>query len=237
MTNLPVDGKFKVTCEYGRKGNLWYGGVHKGIDIVADNKTLYSTCDGVVKSVGWDANGWGQYVRIEEKITKKIHIFAHLVKGSVKVKVGQKVSRSTVIGTMGTTGNSTGVHLHFQIEKSNSNRTVEDPTSWLKIPNKVGTYHSDDYQIDKKPEPDPKPVNPKEEEDDDDMTQERFNEMMEVYLKQLASQPADNWAKKDLAWAEKEGLIKGDENGNVMPRKFLTREEMAAILHRYDGQK
>lgn len=223
MTNLPVDGKFKVTCEYGRKGNLWYDGVHKGIDIVADNKTLHSTCDGVVKSVGWDANGWGQYVRIEETTTKKIHIFAHLVKGSVKVKVGQKVSRSTVIGTMGTTGNSTGVHLHFQIEKSNTNRAVENPTNWLKIPNKVGTYYSNNYLI--------------EEEDDDDMTQERFNEMMEVYLKQLASQPADSWAKKDLAWAEKEGLIKGDENGNVMPRKFLTREEMAAILHRYDGQK
>lgn len=69
------------------------------------------------------------------------------------------------------------------------------------------------------------------------MTQEQFNKMMEVYLTQLAAQPADTWAKDDLVWAKQEGLINGDENGNQMPRKFLTREELAAVLHRYDGKK
>ena len=151
MTNLPISGTFWVTCPFNEKGNLWAGGYHKGIDITCGDRILYSTCDGVVKTVGWDPDGWGQYVRIEEKTTKRIHIFAHLVKGSAKVAVGQSVSRSTIIGTMGTTGNSSGVHLHFQIEKSNNDRTVCDPTEWLGIPNKKGEYNSKDYEKENKP--------------------------------------------------------------------------------------
>lgn len=239
MTNLPVSGIFKVSCEYNRKGKLWSSGYHKGIDLVCDNRTIYSSCDGVVKTVGWDPDGWGRYVRIEEKGSKQIHIFAHMVRDSVKVEVGQIVSRTTILGTMGTTGNSTGVHLHFQIETSNTNRTVINPVSWLKIPNKVGTYDSKNYHIEPAPAPKPitpKPVVPKQEEEEE-VTQEQFNKMMNVYLQDLAKQPASDWAKADLAWAKKEGLINGDETGNQMPLKFITRQEVAAILHRYDGKK
>lgn len=144
MTNLPVSGKFKVTCEYGRKGNRWSSGYHKGIDLVCDDRNIYCTCDGVVRSVGYDAYGWGQYVRVDNG-QGRIHIFCHFVKDSVKVKVGQKVNRATILGTMGSTGNSTGVHLHFQIE--DASRKVYDPTEWLGIPNKVGSYNSKDYQL------------------------------------------------------------------------------------------
>ena len=234
MTNLPITGVFKVTCIYGKKGSLWSSGYHKGIDLVCDNRNIYATCDGIVKTVNFDPNGWGYYVRVEDSKTKNIHIFAHMVSGSVKVRVGQKVSRATVLGTMGTTGNSTGVHLHYQIEKSNTDRTVIDPTTWLKIPNKVGTYDSKNYNIE--PAPAPKPVAPKQEEEEE-VTQEQFNKMMNVYLQDLAKQPASDWAKADLAWAKKEGLINGDETGNQMPLKFITRQEVAAILHRYDGKK
>ena len=232
MTNLPISGVFRVTCIYGKKGNLWASGYHKGIDLVSDNRNIYATCDGVVKTVSFDSDGWGQYVRVEDSKTKNIHIFAHMVSGSVKVKVGQAVSRTTILGTMGTTGNSTGIHLHYQIEKSNTDRTVLDPTKWLGIPNKVGTYNSDDYHIDKEPEPAP---TPKEEEEE--MTQAEFNKMMDNYLAELAKEPIHDWAKADMAWAQKNGLIKGNEEGNTMPRKFLTREEFAAVLHRYDGLK
>ena len=82
------------------------------------------------------------------------------------------------------------------------------------------------------PKPTPKPAIPEEEEEE--MTQEQFNKMMDNYLVQLAKQPASPWAKEDLAWAKKEGLIMGDENGNQMPLKFMTRQELAAVLHRYD---
>lgn len=203
MTNLPVSGTFWVTCPFKKKGNLWAGGYHKGIDIISGDRILYSTCDGVILTVGWDPNGWGQYVRIEEKTTKRVHIFAHLVKGSVKVAVNQKVTRKTILGTMGTTGNSTGVHLHFQIEKSNTDRTVCDPTEWLGIPNKNGEYKSTDYQI-------------KEEKD--------------MAYKDEKSIPA--WAKDAVEKVTAKGWMKGDDQGNFRPNDPITRAEFAVALAR-----
>lgn len=75
------------------------------------------------------------------------------------------------------------------------------------------------------------------EEDDDDMTQEKFNEMMNVYLVQLAKQNPGEWSKEAREWAEKNGIISGDTNGNKMYKKFLTREEMVQIAYRLHGGK
>lgn len=144
MTNLPVTGNFSITAVYGQKGSYWKNG-HKGIDFVADDHRIFATCDGTVRKVAYDAGGWGQYVSIGDAEGRR-HIFCHLVKGSVKVKVGQAVSRNTVIGTMGATGNVSGLHLHYQLQNGD---TVIDPTPYLKIPNQKGSYHSSDYQIDK----------------------------------------------------------------------------------------
>ncbi len=205
MTNLPFTGKIKVTCEYLRKGSAWSSGYHKGIDLTCANTDIYCTCDGVVKTVGWDADGWGRYVRVEESATKRIHIFCHMVKDSVKVKVGQKVSRATVLGVMGSTGNSTGPHLHFQIEKSNTNRTVYDPTEWLGIPNKVGSYDSADYQI---------------------------KEVEKVAYKDQKSIPA--WAEDAVEKVTEKGYMVGDDQGNFRPNDPITRAEMAVILQRLE---
>ena len=210
MTNLPITGNFRVTCEYGRKGNLWSSGYHKGIDIVSDNRNIYCTCDGTVKTVSFDTSGWGQYIRVQENTTKNIHIFCHLVTGSQNVKVGQKISRNTILGTMGTTGNSTGVHLHFQIEKSNTDRTVLDPTEWLGIPNKVGQYNSKDYQI------------------DNDSAKEKQNKL----TKFKDSLKIGAWAKDYVNKVVNAGLMVGDGLGNFNPQKFITRAEMASIVYR-----
>lgn len=201
MTNLPVTGKFKVTCEYGRKGNLWASGYHKGIDLTCSDLNIYCTCDGVVKTIGWDAKGWGRYVRVQENTTKRIHIFCHLVKDSVKVSVGQKVNRSTILGTTGATGNSTGVHIHFQIE--DTQRNVYDPTEWLKIPNKVGSYNSKNYQI---------------------------GEAKTMAYKDEKNIPS--WAKDAVTDVTKRGLLKGDANGNFRPNDPVTRAELAVVLSR-----
>lgn len=75
------------------------------------------------------------------------------------------------------------------------------------------------------------------EEDDEDMTQEKFNEMMTVYLTQLAKQKPSAWSEDARQWCEENKIINGDENGNRMYKKFLTREEMAAIVYRLHGQK
>lgn len=210
MTNLPVSGTFWVTCTYLQKGSLWASGYHKGIDLTCGDRNIYSTCDGVVKTVGYDEDGWGNYVRVENKENKNIHIFCHLAPKSIKVKVGQTVNRTTVLGTMGTTGNSTGVHLHFQIEKSNTDRTICDPTEWLGIPNKKGEYYSKNYQI----------------KEDDGMTANDYKDSNKI----------PSWAFDAVDEATKDGIMIGDKNGNFRPNEPITRAEFAVCYQRMKGK-
>lgn len=197
MTNLPITGPFSVTAIYGQTGPYWANG-HKGIDLVSNDRRIFATCDGTVRLVAFDADGWGQYVSIDGDEGYR-HIFCHLVKGSVKVKAGDRVSRLTVLGTMGATGNVTGVHIHYQLQRGN---TVIDPTVYLGIPNKIGSYHSDNYHIQEK----------------------------SMMFKDQNSIP--DWAKEAVENAAKKGLMVGDDQGNFRPNDPITRAEMAVILSR-----
>lgn len=142
-TNIPLTGKFRVTCEYKRKGN-WAAGWHTGIDLVGDSDTIYGTCDGTVTKIGWD-NSYGNYITVKAP-DGKYHWFCHLSK--VTCSEGQKISRTTKIGVMGNTGNSTGKHLHFEIRNS-SNKYADNsnPADYMGIPNKAGSYDTANYQI------------------------------------------------------------------------------------------
>lgn len=144
-TNIPLTGKFKVTCIYKKKGN-WSCGWHTGIDLVSDNTDIYSTCNGKVTRIGWD-DSYGNFIVIKNNSDGKYHWFCHLEK--IKVRAGDKVSRTDVIGIMGNTGNSTGKHLHFEIRnKSNKYADNSNPASYMGIDNKVESYNSEDYQLD-----------------------------------------------------------------------------------------
>lgn len=146
-TNLPVNGKFNVTAIFGQQGSYWKNG-HKGIDLTASDKKIYSVCDGEVTVVGFDKNGWGRYVSIKPEGFERIRfILCHLVENSVKVKKGEKVSRLSLVGTMGSTGNSSGVHLHVEMRIDNES---VDPSSYLLISNKKQTGLSGaDFKFDK----------------------------------------------------------------------------------------
>lgn len=147
-TNLPVNGKFNITATFGQQGSYWKNG-HKGIDITAADKKIYSVCDGEVTVVGFDKNGWGRYVSVMPESFSRIRfILCHMVDNSVKVKKGEKVSRLTHIGTMGSTGKSSGVHLH--VEMRIDNKSI-DPSAYLLIPNKKQTGLSGaDFKFDAK---------------------------------------------------------------------------------------
>lgn len=145
MTNIPLTGEFRVTCEFKRKGN-WMAGWHTGIDLVGDEK-IYATCDGEVVRTGYDKS-YGNFIVVKDSATGKYHWFCHLSK--INVIKGTKVSRTSKIGVMGSTGNSTGKHLHFEIRNVNNKYgDVSDPAEYMGIPNKVGEYNAADYQIKK----------------------------------------------------------------------------------------
>lgn len=135
--NSPYNGNFKVTQEYK-------GASHDGLDLVGiDSKEIHSTVNGVVEFAGWEnsnnhSQGFGQYVKIIDNKTGYGFYFGHL--STIKVKVGQSVKITDVIGVEGNTGNSTGSHCHYCIRK-NGKGTHIDVSNYSGIPNKLGTYN------------------------------------------------------------------------------------------------
>lgn len=211
MTNLPVSGIFTVTATYGQTGKYWVNG-HRGIDISCGKREVYATCDGVVRVVAYDSGGWGYYISVGDGSGQR-HIFCHLEKGSIRVKVGQSVDRSTVIARMGSTGNSTGVHLHYQI--NNADNVPVNPCPHLGIPNEKGIYDSADYKTDVPGGQKPGTAHGKE----DDMT---FKDADKI----------GKWARQAVDRVSDKGLMLGDSDGYFNPKNPLTREEAAVIIER-----
>lgn len=90
-----------------------YHALHRGIDVRASKGTsVVSVAEGVVVEVSEQSYGYGKYVRIAHAGTMA-SLYAHL--DTIGVEVGEKVSKGQEIGTVGTTGWSTGSHLHFEL--------------------------------------------------------------------------------------------------------------------------
>lgn len=108
---------------------------HNGIDLVGEGYTLDHVVaydDGMVTAALNTCSGatpaTGNYVKIKHK-TGHVSIYMHLARGSVTVKVGDKVKRGQRIGYMGNTGRSTGAHLHFGLQIGG---TCVDPLPYLR---------------------------------------------------------------------------------------------------------
>lgn len=88
---------------------------HAGLDFAAPQGTpIYATADGRVTTAGNTGNGYGNHVEINHGFGYET-LYGHMVR--VKVRVGQMVKRGEVIGWVGSTGKSTGPHLHYEVHK------------------------------------------------------------------------------------------------------------------------
>ncbi|WP_298529050.1 peptidoglycan DD-metalloendopeptidase family protein [uncultured Ruminococcus sp.] len=86
---------------------------HKGLDIAAPGGTeIYAAADGVVIAAGWNSGGYGNVVQIAHDDGYQT-VYGHM--SSVLVSTDQEVRRGQLIGLVGTTGNSTGNHCHFEV--------------------------------------------------------------------------------------------------------------------------
>ena len=89
--------------------------LHAGLDFSAPTGTpIYATADGEVQIAGFNTDGYGNKVVINHGYGFQT-LYAHMVR--VKAKVGQSVKRGEVIGYVGSTGKSTGPHLHYEVIK------------------------------------------------------------------------------------------------------------------------
>jgi murein DD-endopeptidase MepM/ murein hydrolase activator NlpD len=111
---MPVKDGFRFTSGFGYRRDPKGAGhrMHSGLDFADGLGTpIYATADGVVESAKAES-GYGRTVRIRHDFGFET-VYAHQTK--LMVEVGQKVSRGDQIGAMGSTGRSTGVHLHYEV--------------------------------------------------------------------------------------------------------------------------
>ena len=145
--NSPYMGDFKVT-------QIQHS-THDGLDLVGiDSKEIHSTVNGKVIYAGWEnpnnvLQGFGKYVCIHGN-DNKYYYYGHL--SEIKVKYGDIVKITDVIGVEGSTGCSTGSHCHYCV-RSNFSRTAPkfNVSTISGIPNALGTYN-DGYKVSGQPE-------------------------------------------------------------------------------------
>ena len=123
----------RVTSYYGNREYYYQGRLikdfHHGIDLVPKNykgnEEIIAFEDGVVTSLQKIGKqyGTGCYVRIKHE-NGLYTLYYHLKSETICVNVGDKVKKGQKLGIIGTTGQSTGVHLHFQIDKGNNSTSI-----------------------------------------------------------------------------------------------------------------
>ncbi len=149
-TQPPVTNGFRrpmrdgvVTNEYG--GYDGYGGGHKGIDVANSPGTpIYAVAPGVVIDAGNDVNR-GIYVSIIHNVNGVNSVSTYWHMSSATVGVGQSVTSDTQVGAVGSTGISTGPHLHFALDMNSStfsNERAINPRSYISFPGQGTWFHS-----------------------------------------------------------------------------------------------
>lgn len=169
--NLPLDTNFTITSFFNEQ-RIIYGesNVHSGWDLAVPEKTkVYSVCDGIVDKVTFTQNENIPYDQSGNNVGNLITIkcdsdydeiyyvvFAHLYPNSAKVSVGDRVSHWTEIAGVGTTGHSTGNHLHYQVENANREKidgmqlvdfNLENPNNKLELDRPYNNFYDNDFII------------------------------------------------------------------------------------------
>jgi murein DD-endopeptidase MepM/ murein hydrolase activator NlpD len=106
---------------------------HEGLDLNPGEGTpIQAIADGVVTTVGNPSGSFGVYAVIAHEINGQqvSSLYAHMLLGSLALAVGDKVTKGQLVGQVGSTGQSTGAHLHFGIYVNGT--TAIDPYAWMK---------------------------------------------------------------------------------------------------------
>jgi murein DD-endopeptidase MepM/ murein hydrolase activator NlpD len=113
-TGVPIQGNYRVSSGFGIRNDPFTGGLamHEGLDFTAmSGTTVVATAKGTVTRSGWDF-GYGNVVEVQHAegfATRYAHLSKRLV------QVGDTVERGGLLGEVGSTGRSTGPHLHYEV--------------------------------------------------------------------------------------------------------------------------
>ena len=119
IMKTPINGA-RLSSRYGARKHpvLGYTKMHRGLDFAAPSGTpVFAAGDGVIEKVGWNGS-YGKYIKIRHTGIYKT-AYAHLSSYHKNIRVGKRVSQGKTIGYVGTTGRSTGPHLHYEVLRNN----------------------------------------------------------------------------------------------------------------------
>ncbi|QNE38008.1 M23 family peptidase [Leifsonia sp. ku-ls] len=131
----PFAGDVPISDGYGSRSAPCSGcsSNHKGLDMTPGGGTkIAAIADGVVRSAEESDVGFGVNVIIDHRVNGErfASLYAHMQFGSLQVRAGDRIAAGQIIGRVGTTGASTGNHLHLEIWANGE--TPIDPYSWLR---------------------------------------------------------------------------------------------------------
>ncbi|MEU3063398.1 M23 family metallopeptidase [Streptomyces subrutilus] len=127
----PVDGSY-VSTQYHAGGGMWSSGSHTGIDFhAAEGTSVHAVGAGTVVEAGW-GGAYGNNVVIKHNDGTYTQ-YGHML--SLSVSVGDKVTAGQQIGRSGSTGNSSGPHLHFEARTGGQYGSDIDPVAYLRSHN------------------------------------------------------------------------------------------------------
>ncbi|MFR9674675.1 peptidoglycan DD-metalloendopeptidase family protein [Streptomyces sp. TR06-5] len=125
--SAPVDAP--TSTPYHQAGSSWSSGYHTGVDFAAaTGTTVKAAANGTVVSAGW-GGAYGNQIVIQHD-DGRYSQYGHL--SSLSVSAGQRVEAGQAIGAVGTTGNSTGPHLHFEVRTGPDYGSDIDPVEYLR---------------------------------------------------------------------------------------------------------
>jgi murein DD-endopeptidase MepM/ murein hydrolase activator NlpD len=120
----PIQGKYQLSARYGQRGGIWSSGWHTGLDFrVKSGTSIVAAANGTIIDAGW-AGAYGYRIEIDHgngTITTYNHL-SKITKSSGKIAAGQEIGKS------GSTGNTTGPHLHFEVTQDGE---FTNPSKWL----------------------------------------------------------------------------------------------------------
>ena len=132
----PLKSYSRISSEYGWRKNPVTGvnKLHAGTDFAAPGGTpIYAAASGYVQVAGWSSGGYGNYVIIYHgKMSdgnQYSTLYGHM--RSVATSAGKYVKQGEIIGYVGSTGNSTGNHLHLEVWKGGSKANAVNPRSYI----------------------------------------------------------------------------------------------------------
>ncbi len=153
LMKTPVDGA-RMSSGYGMRHHpvLGYNKMHKGVDFAAPRGTpIYAAGDGVITKAGRNGS-YGNYIRIKHN-SKLDTAYAHLNNIKSGLRAGSRVKQGQVIGFVGTTGRSTGPHLHYEVllnGKQTNPRGVNVPTGETLTGAELKRFHANKVNFDQK---------------------------------------------------------------------------------------